>query len=557
MRSATRAEAAVKGGAKLVIVGGGDGSVSSAAQALAGSKATLGILPLGTLNHLARDLGIPPDLKQSAKLIASGQARPIDVAEVNGRTFVNNAAIGLYPLMVVDRESQQQRLGRSKRLAMLVASLRTLANFHQQRLTLSADGGAARVDTPLLFVGNNDYRLALPTAGQRDRIDDGRLCVMLMRKKHVPGFLAAVARALLGIPRADDMVKLDDVRQLRVDSQRGMIDLALDGETVSMKPPLDFAIRPGALQSSRPLTSLRAERSNLVMKVWIAASLSLLAMTGCASVPKPNPDGPARVAVAFDRSGERGAWADGLADPSTGRAVTLDDPVRIASVSKLVVAIGVMRLVEQGKLDLDRDVAAYLGWNLRNPAFPDRPITLRQLLSHTSGLRDGDDAYVVPLGGSLQQALADPAVWDSGHGPGDGYFAYANFNFPVIASVMEKASGERFDLLMKRLVLGPMNLDACFNWPTCSDAAVGPRRGADAGRQAGARRSWRQAPALPRIRQGRRRLRPRPLAARRKWRALLAAGRPPHLRPRPRPRRPDAAQWRHDRRGPDPLAAIG
>ena len=132
-----------------------------------------------------------------------------------------------------------------------------------------------------------------------------------------------------------------------------------------------------------------------------------------------------------------------------------------------------MRLVEQGKLDLDRDVSAYLGWNLRNPAFPDRPITLRQLLSHTSSLRDGDDAYVVPLGGSLERALADASVWDAAHGPGDGYFAYANFNFPVVASVMEKATGERFDLLMKRLVMGPMNLDACFNWPTCSDAAIG------------------------------------------------------------------------------------
>ena len=181
---------------------------------------------------------------------------------------------------------------------------------------------------------------------------------------------------------------------------------------------------------------------------------------------------PAQVAIAFGLSGERGAWAEGLADPATGRAVTIDDPVRIASISKLVVAIGVMRLVEQGKLDLDRDVASYLGWPIRNPAFPDRPITLRQLLSHTSSLRDGDDAYVVPLGMTLRQALADPSVWDSSHGPGEGYFAYSNFNFPVIASVMERATGQRFDLLMKQLVIGPMNLDACFNWPTCSDAAI-------------------------------------------------------------------------------------
>lgn len=247
-----RAEAAVSDGAELVIVGGGDGSVSRAAQAIVGSEATLGILPLGTLNHFARDLGIPMAIDEAARIVASARPQPIDVAEVNGRVFVNNAAIGLYPLMVMDREAQQVRLGRSKRLAMLVASLRTLANFHRQRLTLSVDGGAARVDTPLLFVGNNDYRLALPAAGQRDRLDDGRLCVMVMRKKHVPGFLAAVARALIGIPRSDDMVRLDSVRHLRVDSERSMLELALDGETVAMKPPLDFRIRPNAMRVMVP-----------------------------------------------------------------------------------------------------------------------------------------------------------------------------------------------------------------------------------------------------------------------------------------------------------------
>jgi YegS/Rv2252/BmrU family lipid kinase len=247
-----RAEAAVKAGARLVIVGGGDGSVSSAAQAVAGSDATLGILPFGTLNHLARDLGIPADLTESVKLIASGHSRTIDVAEVNGRIFVNNAAIGLYPLMVVDRETQQDRLGRSKRLAMLVASVRTLVRFHHQRLKLSADGGESRIDTPLLFVGNNDYELAFPAAGQRGRLDDGRLCVMVMRKKGIPGFLAAVTRALLGIPRADDMVRLDNVKRLSVDSARSTITLAIDGETSAMKPPLDFQIRPGALKVIAP-----------------------------------------------------------------------------------------------------------------------------------------------------------------------------------------------------------------------------------------------------------------------------------------------------------------
>jgi YegS/Rv2252/BmrU family lipid kinase len=246
------ARTALERGTKLIIVGGGDGSVSAAAQAVADSDAALGILPLGTLNHLARDLGLPFDLAQAAEVIANGRPQAIDIAEVNGRTFVNNAAIGLYPLMVVDREAQQERLGRSKRLAMLVASLRTMVRFHHQRLMLSGSGGEARVDTPLLFVGNNDYRLAMPGAGRRERVDEGRLSVLVLRKKGLPGFLAAVGRALLGMTRDDDMVRLDHVEHLRVDSTRSLVALALDGESIEMKPPLDFRIRKQALKVMVP-----------------------------------------------------------------------------------------------------------------------------------------------------------------------------------------------------------------------------------------------------------------------------------------------------------------
>jgi CubicO group peptidase (beta-lactamase class C family) len=176
--------------------------------------------------------------------------------------------------------------------------------------------------------------------------------------------------------------------------------------------------------------------------------------------------------VAFGRDGELGGFAAGLADPKTGRAITPDDPARIASISKLLVAIGVMRLVEAGKLDLDSDVSRWLGWRLRNPAHPDRPISLRQLLSHTSSLRDFDDQYAIPLGGSVQAVMADPRSWDAAHGPGEGHFKYSNLNFPVVASVMERVTGERFDRWMRAEVLEPMKLDACFNWPTCSDQAV-------------------------------------------------------------------------------------
>ena len=243
-----RAKAAAERGDKLVIVGGGDGSISAAASALVDSKTALGVLPLGTLNHFARDLGIPADLDEAAKLIAAGHERRVDVAEMNGRIFINNSAIGLYPLMVRDRDVQQKRLGRSKRLAMLVASVRTLARFNHQRLTLTVNDEKARVDTPLLFVGNNDYRLDIGAAGQRESLDDGQLSVFVMRKNTRRGLIAASIRALFNRAREDDMVSLENVQRLRVDSHRGQLSVSLDGEVVRETPPLDYRIRKAALR---------------------------------------------------------------------------------------------------------------------------------------------------------------------------------------------------------------------------------------------------------------------------------------------------------------------
>jgi YegS/Rv2252/BmrU family lipid kinase len=247
-----RSKAVAERGDALLIVGGGDGTISAAASALVGTKTKLGILPLGTLNHFARDLGLPTELEEAAKVIAAGKERRVDVAEMSGRLFINNSAIGLYPLMVVDRDTQRKRLGRSKRLAMLVASARTLARFNHERLTLTINDEKARVDTPLLFVGNNDYRLDIGAPGERESLDDGKLSVMVMRKKTRRGLIAASIRALFGRSRKDDMVRLDHVERLRVNSHRTTLPVSLDGEVLRAKPPLDYRIRKQALRVIAP-----------------------------------------------------------------------------------------------------------------------------------------------------------------------------------------------------------------------------------------------------------------------------------------------------------------
>jgi YegS/Rv2252/BmrU family lipid kinase len=246
---AVRCRAVAERGDDMVIVGGGDGTISAAASAVIGTETLLGILPLGTLNHFARDLGIPTDLDEAARLIASRKDRKVDVGEMNERVFINNSAIGLYPLMVVDRDVQRKRLGRSKRVAMIVASLRTLMRFSHHRLTLTVnEEQTGRVDTPLLFVGNNDYRIDIGGPGTRERLDEGELSIFVLRKKTRRGLLVASVRAFFGRSRNDDMVRLEGVERLRVSLRRPRVAVSLDGEVVRAEPPLEYKIRKRALR---------------------------------------------------------------------------------------------------------------------------------------------------------------------------------------------------------------------------------------------------------------------------------------------------------------------
>ena len=196
------------------------------------------------------------------------------------------------------------------------------------------------------------------------------------------------------------------------------------------------------------------------MRWSIFSALALLTTPLAAQTPARLPipvdlkiDFDTRKIITTSMAGEAGV---------VGRTVGMDDPVRVASISKLVGALAVMRLVDQGKIALDRDISDYLGWRVRSPAFPDQAITMRQLLTHRSGIRDNVD-YIIPLDGTIEAVLADPKAWEAKHKPGS-YFSYANLNSPLIATVVERVTQERFDQAVARLVLKPLKIDACFNW---------------------------------------------------------------------------------------------
>lgn len=234
---------------ELVVVGGGDGTLGSAAGELAKGRATLGILPLGTRNHLARELGVPLDLEGAVRLIAQRATRRIDLGRVGERVFVNNASIGLYPALVRRRDDHPA----PKWIAAVPAAAGALRRMRHHRLRLVLDGDETPVVTPLLFVGNNRYVLDREAMGTREALDDGRLSVFAVASRRRLALVGFALRTLLG--RADperDFAAIGDVARLTVEGHGRSIDVALDGEVMRLPLPLRFRSDPGALKVVAP-----------------------------------------------------------------------------------------------------------------------------------------------------------------------------------------------------------------------------------------------------------------------------------------------------------------
>jgi diacylglycerol kinase family enzyme len=231
-----------------VAIGGGDGTQGCAAAILASAGATQGILPLGTRNNLARELGIPLALTGAAQVIAEGHTQAIDLGTVNGKTFVNNASIGMYPKLVELREAERERTGLPKWVANIPASWSVLRNLRHHRFRLTLDGATEPVVTPLLFIGNNLYSLDAGKVGTRDALDDGRMSVFAVARNTRWGLMRFAFRTLRGnSDPGRDFAAIGTCKTLTATGRRS-IRIALDGEVTRMASPLRFEIAPRALK---------------------------------------------------------------------------------------------------------------------------------------------------------------------------------------------------------------------------------------------------------------------------------------------------------------------
>ncbi|MDO8942237.1 MAG: diacylglycerol kinase family protein, partial [Desulfobacterales bacterium] len=219
-----------------------------------GKNIRLGVLPLGTLNHFARDLQIPLVIDDAIEVIAAGASRAVDVGAVNDEIFINNSSIGVYPFLVLDRERRQAHQGMSKWPAMFMACLRALRNLPIRKLRIRARDSQEAVRSPCVFIGNNRYDLEGRSFGSRQRLDAGELCLYVAKRQGRLALLWLAVKSVLGLENQRDL-RILTLDSLEVDSRRKRLLVACDGEIRIMQTPLQYRTRPAALQVFFPSPS--------------------------------------------------------------------------------------------------------------------------------------------------------------------------------------------------------------------------------------------------------------------------------------------------------------
>ena len=231
----------------LIVVGGGDGTLSAAAPTLVGTETTLGILPLGTLNHFAKDLRIPLDLDGAIETIAKGRTAKVDLGAVNERFFLNNSSLGLYPRVVAGRDALRQRLGRRKLPALIWAGIAVFRRYPFLSVRIAIDGDELVRRTPFVFVGNNRYEMEGFRIGERPRLDEGVLSLYVANRTGRLGLIRLALRALFKRLEQSQDFDTASAKSFNVETHHGRLQIANDGELCYMRPPLHYRVLPAAL----------------------------------------------------------------------------------------------------------------------------------------------------------------------------------------------------------------------------------------------------------------------------------------------------------------------
>lgn len=230
-----------------IVAGGGDGTVNAVASELLGKDIPLGVVPLGTLNHFARDLKLPLEIEPAVELVLAGRTMRVDVGEVNGHFFLNNSSLGLYPAIVRLRE-QRPAKGLMKWAVAAWATIKALRHNMILSVDVEVEGKRLTRQTPIVFVGNNEYKMAGFEAGTRESLSNGLLAVYVVNTVGRLGQLKLAWRVFTGTAEEADALDVIRTAATTIRSRRRALHVSFDGEIGLLESPYEYRIRPAALE---------------------------------------------------------------------------------------------------------------------------------------------------------------------------------------------------------------------------------------------------------------------------------------------------------------------
>jgi diacylglycerol kinase family enzyme len=233
----------------LVAVGG-DGTVNLCANYATQFNVTLGVLPAGTLNHFAKDALIPQDLHAAAQVIIEGKTKNIDYATVEDKVFVNNASIGIYPIIVIKRQQLQTKIG--KWPAAFVVTFTSLFSNNSKRISVETPNGVYKHKTSMLFVGNNSYHFDKIGFNNRSKLNSGKLFLYIVHDNHPLALVSSALLAFFGIRRKQMDTLLNTEGPISVHSRKVTLEVTVDGEVLILKSPINFCTHPEGMRLMVP-----------------------------------------------------------------------------------------------------------------------------------------------------------------------------------------------------------------------------------------------------------------------------------------------------------------
>lgn len=229
----------IKDGCEVLCAGGGDGTVSAVAAACIKNNLILAVIPLGTMNNFAKDIGMPTSLKEACKTIARQKIKKIDYATLNGDSFINNSSLGMYPRLVVEREKRENRYG--KFLAYFAGIISTLQKFRIFNLQIEYDGKQLNIKTPLIFISNNDYSFSQQPFTRRPTLTGCQLSVHIIRYNHF-GRLSVLRNVLTKRINQPHYYRTFHTKNISINGNISRVLIARDGEVAPVKLPLEYKI---------------------------------------------------------------------------------------------------------------------------------------------------------------------------------------------------------------------------------------------------------------------------------------------------------------------------